>query len=188
MSEQARSYYKNFALLLTGNSVSQLIPFLLAPIIGRMFSPEQLAVQENFLAIVAMLAIVAAGRYEIAFVLPKSSAKANNLFALAVSVLASVSFLSLFLLFFPEQISGWYRDEQLGKFILYIPPAVLLFGLYNILLQWMIRFGKYSWVSSSRMTQSLIQYGGYALLGYWGWGVSGLILSVQIGNLLPVMI
>ena len=188
MSEQTRSYYKNFALLLTGNSVSQLIPFLLAPIIGRLFSPEQLAVQENFLAIVAMLAIVAAGRYEIAFVLPKISHKANNLFALALSVLACVSFLSLFLLFFPEQISGWYRDEQLGKFILYIPPAVLLFGLYNILLQWMIRFGKYSWVSSSRMIQSLIQYGGYALLGYWGWGVSGLILAVLIGNLLPVII
>jgi len=188
MSEQARSYFKNFVLLFTGNSVSQIIPFLLAPIIGRIFSPEELAVQENFIAIASMLAIVAAGRYEIAFVLPKTQPKANNLFALTIIILCCVSLISLLIVFFSDQISAWYRDEELGKYLFYVAPVVLLLGLNNILNQWMIRFGNYSWVSAGRISQAFIQYGGYALLGYLGWGVYGLIIALILGNLAPVVL
>lgn len=188
MSDQPRSYFKNFVLLFTGNSVSQVIPFLLAPIIGRIFSPEELAVQENFIAIASMLAIIAAGRYEIAFVLPKTQLRANNLFALTLIILAIVSVLSLLLVFFSDAIAAWYKDDQLGTFIVFIAPTVLLLGLNNILIQWMIRLGKYSWVSAGRITQSIIQYGGYALLGYMGWGVWGLILALLIGNLSPALL
>jgi len=188
MVEQTKSYFKNFVLLFTGSSVSQVVPFLLAPVIGRVFSPEELAVQENFIAIASMLAIVAAGRYEIAFVLPKTQAKANNLFALTLFILIFASFLSLSLLFFSEKISTWYRDAALGNYMLYIAPVVLLLGLNNILIQWMMRFGKYSWISSARIIQSVTQYGGYALLGYLGWGVYGLILSLALGNLIPALL
>lgn len=188
MADQARSYFKNFVLLFTGNSVSQIIPFLLAPVIGRIFSPDELAVQENFIAIASMLAIVAAGRYEIAFVLPKTPVKANNLFALTLIILAIVSVLSVLLVFFSEQIAAWYRDEELGKYILFVAPSVLLLGLNNILTQWMIRFGKYSWVSAGRITQAIIQYGGYATLGYMGWGVYGLIIALLLGNLSPALL
>lgn len=188
MSDQPRSYFRNFVLLFTGNSVSQVIPFLLAPIIGRIFSPEELAVQENFIAIASMLAIVAAGRYEVAFVLPKTQARANNLFALTLFILASVSFLSFALVFFPDKISAWYKDETLGQYIAYVAPVVLLLGLNNILIQWMIRFGKYSWVSGARITQSIVQYGGYAITGYLGWGIYGLIIALIIGNLSPALL
>jgi O-antigen/teichoic acid export membrane protein len=188
MAEQAKSYFKNFVLLFTGNSVSQVIPFLLAPIIGRIFTPEDLAVQENFIAIASMLAIVAAGRYEIAFVLPKNQARANNLFALTLIILACISILSFVLIFFSEEISLWYKDKELGRYIIFIAPTVLLLGLNNILIQWMIRLGKYSWVSAGRITQSIIQYGGYALLGYFGWGVYGLIVALLIGNLSPALL
>ncbi|TAL59864.1 MAG: hypothetical protein EPN85_08495 [Bacteroidetes bacterium] len=188
MSEPAKSYFKNFVLLFTGNSVSQLIPFLLAPVIGRIFSPEELAVQENFIAIASMLAIVAAGRYEIAFVLLKTQGKANNLFALTLIILACVSLLSFILIFFSEEIAAWYKDEELGEYIVFVAPVVLLLGLNNILIQWMIRMGKYSWVSGARITQSVIQYGGYATLGYFGWGVYGLIIALLIGNLSPALL
>ena len=47
MSQEIKSFRHNFFVLLTGNSVGQLVPFLLAPFIGRLFSPEQLAVQEQ---------------------------------------------------------------------------------------------------------------------------------------------
>jgi O-antigen/teichoic acid export membrane protein len=188
MAEPAKSYFKNFVLLFTGNSVSQIIPFLLGPIIGRLFSLEEIAIQENFLAIAALLAIIAAGRYEIAFVLPKTPEKANNLFALTLIVLACISLLSISLLFFREQISAWYKDEELPKYIVYIPAVVLLIGLNNIFTQWMIRFGKYSWVTGGRIALSLVQYSGYALLGYLGWGVKGLILAIFIGNLFPALL
>lgn len=188
MAEQVRSYYRNFILLFTGNSISQVIPFLLAPVIGRIFSPQQLAVQENFLAIVSLISIVIAGRYEVALVLPKIQKRANNLFVLAFLITLCISILSLVVMIFPDEISRWYKDEQLGKFMHYLAPAVFLTGINNILTQWIIRAGKYSLVSASRISQSVTQSAGYALLGYFGWGINGLILAWLVGNIVTVLV
>src|SRR5205085_593602 len=99
-------------MLFTGNSISQVVPFLLAPVIGRIFSPQQLAVQENFLAMVSLVSIVVAGRYEIALVLPKIQKRANNLFVLAFLITISISLLSLLSMIFSDEISKWYKDKE----------------------------------------------------------------------------
>lgn len=188
MLEKDKSYYKNFILLFTGNSISQVVPFLLAPVIGRIFSPQQLAVQENFLAMVSLISIVVAGRYEIALVLPKIQKRANNLFVLALLITVCISLLSLLSMIFPNEISNWYKDKELGKYIFYLAPAVFLTGINNIFTQWIIRAGKYSLVSTSRISQSVTQNAGYALLGYFGWGINGLIIAWLIGNIIPFMV
>ncbi len=188
MGQESKSYFKNFVLLFTGNSVSQIIPFLLAPVISRIFSPQQLAVQENFLAMVAIISVIAAGRFEIALILPKIQKKANNLFALALLIAICISVVSLAAMLFQNQISTWYKDEELGNYIFYLAPAVFLLTINNILTQWIIRAGKYSLTSISKVSQSITQNGGYALLGYFGWGIHGLIIAWLIGNLLPALI
>ena len=188
MPEQKKSYFRNFVLLFTGNSISQIVPFLLAPVIGRIFSPQQLAVQENFLAIVSLISIVVAGRYEIALVLPKIQKRANSLFILALLITIFISLLSLLIMIFPNEISKLYKDDELGKYISYLSPAVFLAGINNILTQWIIRAGKYSLVSASRISQSVTQNAGYALLGYFGWGINGLIIAWLIGSMISVII
>jgi len=188
MSDQAKSYLKNFALLFTGNSVSQVIPFLLAPFICRIFSPEEIAVQENFLAIVALVSIVAAGRFEIAFLLPKIQKKANNLFALSVLIAVMVSFAMLLTVFFKKEIAELYNSPELEKYIFFLSPAIFLITINNIIIQWILRSGTYFLVSASRVTQAITQNGGYILLGYWGWGITGLIIAWIIGNLIPVLL
>ena len=188
MPDQKKSYYKNFILLFTGNSISQVVPFLLAPIIGRIFSPQQLAVQENFLAMVSLISVIVAGRYEIALVLPKIQKRANNLFVLALLITICVSLLSLLTMIFPNEISKWYKDEELGKYIFYLAPAVFLVGINNIFTQWIIRAEKYSLVSVSKISQSISQNAGYALLGYFGWGINGLIIAWLIGTIIPALL
>jgi O-antigen/teichoic acid export membrane protein len=187
MTEQKKSYYKNFLLLFTGNSISQVVPLLLAPIIGRIFSPHQLATQENFLAIVSLVSIIVAGRYEIALVLPQTQKKANNLFVLTILITLCISLLALLMMLFSNEISKWYKDEELGKYIFYLSPAVFLVGLNNIFTQWIIRVGKYSLVSASRISQSVTQNTGYAILGYLGWGINGLIIAWLLGNMISVI-
>ena len=182
------TYYKNFALLFAGNTIGQLAPFLLAPIIGRIFNPQQLAIQENFLAIVSLISIIVAGRYEMALVLPKNIKKANNLLVLSIFITAAISLLSLSAIFVSDQISKWYNDDDLGKYILYLSPSVFLLGISNIFMQWAIRAGKYPFVSLSRIAQSVSQNSGYALMGYIGWGVNGLIIAWLIGNLISIAI
>ena len=84
MINSSKQYLKNFLILFSGNTVAQIIPFILAPFVARLFSPEEIAVQENFLALASLLAIAAAGRYEFAFLIPKEEKPARQLLLLSL--------------------------------------------------------------------------------------------------------
>ena len=162
--------------------MGQLIPFFLAPFIGRLFSPEQLAIQENFLAIVAMISIVACARYETALVLPASPVKANNLLSLAFLICIGVSVLSFSLYFFRDRIAGFYANAEFGNYMLFVALAVFLLACNNLLSQWTIRTGNYRLLTVSRVIQSGFHNMGYVFFGYLGWGIKGLIVAWLIGN------
>ena len=70
-------YNRNFLTMLSGNTISQIIPFILAPILARLFSPEEFAVLANFMAIVGVLGIISTGRLEMAIAIPKDHKKAQ---------------------------------------------------------------------------------------------------------------
>ena len=67
-----KTYFRNFTRLFSGNLIGQLLPFLFAPIVARIYDPASIAVQENFLTVVSLIGIVAMGRFEIAVVLEKN--------------------------------------------------------------------------------------------------------------------
>lgn len=181
------SYLRNFLTLFSGNSIGQLIPFALAPVISRMFSPEQFAVQENFIAMVSLLSIASAGRYELALLLPKLQKTANELFVLSILLITLVSLFSLSAAFFSTDIAAWYGDVTLGVYVKYVGLGVFFSGINSLMSQWIIRLGNFSSISVSRIIQSFVQNFGYIALGYMGMGVKGLIWAWLLGNILPVI-
>lgn len=180
-------FNKNFALLFTGNSIGQLIPFLLAPFIARIYSPENFATQENFLSIVSMISIVSAGRYDLALLLPAKDDDAKQLLSVSAIILCIIFFISLFIPFFADEINNFYKNNLLENVIIYIAPAILFLTLNSILSQWLLRNNKIKTLSISRIFQNLIQNGSYLLLGYLGWKESGLIYGWLIGIILPTI-
>ena len=184
MNQEATSFRRNFLVLFTGNSAGQLIPFFLAPFIGRLFAPEQLAVQENFLAITAMIGIVASARYETALVLPPTAERAANLFSLSFLICLAVSGVSFLSYFFRDRIAVLYDNPDFSRYVIFIGLAVFLLGLNSMLSQWTIRAGNYRQLTLSRILQSGTQNAGYVLAGYVGWGVKGLIAAWLAGMVL----
>lgn len=170
-------YYKNFITILSGNTISQLIPFLIAPILGRLFSPDEFAVYANFMAIATMIGIVAAGRLEYAIPIPKTHTGAQNVAAtgLLFSVVLTVLSMSVFVL--KDTIAHFYKSDALTPFLWMIPLAVFSIGLLGITNFWILRKGKYNILSYGKITQSLLNNGVAALLGFYGWGVYGLIIG-----------
>lgn len=185
MISNRTSLSRNFTSLLTSNGLSQLIPILLAPIIGRIFNPEDVAIQENFIAFATLLSVIAALSYESALVLPKDIKKANNLFALTLFISAGFSILCFLLRFFKSGINELYQNTQFVDYILLIPIAVFLIALSNILTQWLIRNGQYPTISLNRFVQTTMIHSGYVLFGYLGWGVNGMITSWLLALFLP---
>ncbi len=187
MISNSKQYLKNFLILFSGNTVAQIIPFIFAPFVARLFSPEEIAVQENFLALASLIAIAAAGRYEFAFLIPKQEKSARQLLLLSLCIAVCISVLSGITMFFSEGIAKMYKTPELEPLIVLVSPAVFLLSLLSIFNQWMIRKGNYPIITSARIIQSFAQNGGYIFLGYVGFGVHGLVLGWLIGVLIPVI-
>ncbi|MFZ4412855.1 MAG: lipopolysaccharide biosynthesis protein [Bacteroidales bacterium] len=175
-------------MMLTGNTISQVIPFIIAPIISRIFKPEEFAIQANFLAIVGLIGIISAGRYELAVVLPKEDRKAKTVFLLSMIIIPIISLLSYLLFVFKAEISNFYHDPVLPEYMIYVAPAVFFTGLYSLLFNWNVRFRKFNIVSFSRIIQSLSGNLLYVALGYLAWGVKGLIIGWFLGQVLSTLI
>lgn len=187
MSEN-RSYYRNFVTMLSGNALSQFIPFLIAPILTRLFTPEDFAVYSNFLAIATMVGIVAAGRLELAIPVTKDKKHAQDVVFTGLVITLLLTFVSLLFPIFSEFFAEMYSSPELADFLIYIPIAVMTFGLLGISTNWVLKHKKYSALSFSKIGQSLFGNGLSATFGYIGWGVDGLIFGWFIGQIAGVLV
>lgn len=186
-TENSGSFVKNFLILFTGNSIGQVVPFLLAPFIARLYQPEQIAIQENFLAMASLIGIIAAGRFDLAILLPKEEKDARTIFSLSFIITICISALCILAVFFAKPIAQFYQTPILADYIFYLAPSVFLISALSILTQWVLRQKQYHVMTVSRVLQSFIQNGGYVILGYLGWGIHGLLISWILGIIIPVL-
>lgn len=178
---KSSTFIKGFITLFSGNVIAQIIPFLFAPILSRIFTEEEFAIQANFMAIVGIIAIIAGGRYELALVLPKTNKKALNLFGVSISFVSVFSFLAFTILLFKTQIQQIYETDALNKYLIFIPVAVFVSGSISVFLNWLVRDKKYKTISIVKIIQSITINIITLVMGYMKFGEKGLIYGWLIG-------
>jgi len=185
---QFSKYSLNFITLFSGNIVSQLIPFFVAPILARLYTPEDFAVAANYMAIVGVFGIIASGRLEMAIPIPESNSQAKEVLWNAWGFVFLTFFLSTCVVFFQNEIGEFYHDESLKSFLYLVPLGVLSYGLINIFSNIQVRKRQFTLLSLGKVTQSLINNLVAALLGYLIWGVTGLIWSWLLSQFMNAVI
>ena len=183
-----KKYNKNFLTLLSGNSISQIIPFIIAPILTRLFSPEDFAIYANFAAIVGLLGIIAAGRFELAFVIPKRNRHAQFLFVTSCLILGIVVLLSFLIYFFRDSIAAWYSAPEMAEYMILVPLAIFSLAFHNIQENWMLREQRYRLISSNKIIQSATNNFIPVIIGYIGWGFNGLVVGWILSNLISIVL
>jgi O-antigen/teichoic acid export membrane protein len=141
--------------LMTGTSLAQAIALAVSPLLTRLYTPGQFGVYALYLSAVALLAIVATGRYELAVVLPESDDDAWHVCALALLIALAVSALCVVGVWaFSGGIAAWAGDADLGGWLYLLPLAVLLTSVTNTLGCWANRRQHYTQIASNRLSQS----------------------------------
>lgn len=187
MSERIKSensFTRNVATLLTGNSIAQLIPIIITPILARLYSPDDFGALGLFVAISGVLAILATARYESAVMVVPEDNDAINL-ALLGLFLASCFSLILFAfgIIFNLLIATFLGDEKLGFWITFIPLIVWLTGLFNILTNLNLRKNYYKDLAKASIYKSCFGTFPQIGLGVLKAGFSGLVIGNIISNL-----
>lgn len=177
-------FAKNVITLFSGSTIAQIIPFLVAPILTRMYAPEQFGELGVIMSVVGIFSIIATFQYESAIMLPKEDEDAFNILALAICITLFISFLAwLVTSFFSDFIATVLKTNSIEKWTFIIPVFVFLSGLYNTLNIWASRKKQYKRLAIRQITQSTAGASTKLLLGWLKYLNSGLIWGTIAGQL-----
>ena len=171
-------FIKNVAVLMTGTMIAQVLGYVFAPVITRLYTPEEAAELGLFIRIVGIVAAFATLRYELALPIVKNDAHSFRLYRIALKSTIIVTLISLILLIVPI---GFSININSLIFYLLVPVAIFFIALNNIGTNWAIRNRFFKSISYSRisslLTASITKIG----LGWLGFGSIGLIIGMVVG-------
>lgn len=177
------SFPAHVLTLMTGTTIAQAIPIAISPMLTRIYSPSDFGVFAIFTSLVSMAAIIATGRYELAIMLPDNDEDAVNLLALSVMIAFAVGFIMLLIvMLLNSQIASLLGNQSISICLYWVPLSVILSGIYQAFNYWSSRKKQYNRLAISRISQSASTASTNLLMGFTGFGASGLIGGTILGQ------
>lgn len=172
-------FFKNVSFQMVGTGIAQVLPFLLSPLLTRLYSQEDFAMYTAFFALSSILVVGVGGRYHFAIVIPKEDQKASRLFFLSLWITVGYSLaLGVIFFFINQMVDGYY-----GRVLFFIPPYVLFFGLWTSYSYWSVRFKTFFHNATAKVLQSIAYVALSVVLGFLRVPANGLILGRIAGSL-----
>lgn len=185
------AFARGVSVLLGGTAGAQALMVMAAPLLTRLYTPEDFGLLAVFTALLALLTVIASGRYELGIPLPESDQDAANITLLSLAIVVVVTALALTVfLIWPLEIANAINAPELAAYLWLIPFGVFFVGCYQVFNKWAVRSKQFGSIARTRIYQSIgtlfIQIGGFklgapALLGGHaagqGVGATGLLIS-----------
>jgi len=172
----ASAFARHVGLLVSGAALGHGLTALAAPILGRLYTPAEFGLLALFTALVAILAEAASWRYELAIVLPADDEDARTLVALASLVVIAMALASLAAVALAgDALAGVLESPALAIYLWWLPPALLVIGLYRVLSYWATRKQAYRRLSAAQIARSLTAATVQLATGLLGFQAGGLI-------------
>ncbi|MNF67562.1 colanic acid exporter [compost metagenome] len=161
-------FARGVSVLVGGTAGSQLLMVLAAPLLTRLYTPEDFGLLAVYAGLLALLTVVASLRYELVIPLPEDEQEAANIAVLSLLIAAGISLLSALIVFFAGgPIANLLGVPQLTSYFWLLPVGVFFVGIFQVFNYWAIRKKDFPAIASTRIKQALttllIQLAGYKL-------------------------
>lgn len=168
------TFARGVSVLVGGTAGSQALVVLAAPLLTRLYNPEDFGLLAVYTGLLALFSVVASLRYEMAIPLPASDTEAANVLTLSLLVTVLITGISgVMVILAGPQISQALGSPDLTKYFWLLPLGVFLTGAYKVFNYWAMRTKAFGDIASTRLSQSLVtlaiqivgyKFGGIALL------------------------
>ncbi len=179
------SFVRNLVTLFSGSVIAQIIPLAAAPLLARLFTPQDFGIYELFAGAAAILAVVATARYELAIMLPDEDHDAFSLVIIATTIAGAVSLLAaLGGYMFHDRLSTFFGIGEGARFFTLLPLLGFWLALVQIGHYWFTRRSRFAGIASRRVVQNGITTGSQIAAGvnHFPSGAWGLIGGVIAGT------
>ncbi|WP_417365316.1 lipopolysaccharide biosynthesis protein [Flavobacterium beibuense] len=147
--------FKSIATLFTGTLISRVIPFLLAPVLTRIYSQEEFGRVALYLSVTQVFSVIACGRYEMSIVLPDNKKEALSSLLLSVIIAFFTSFILLVtVILFSTSLSIYLEDPKIEKWLYFLPLSIFLQATFMALSFYMVREKKFKDIAVSNIAKS----------------------------------
>jgi O-antigen/teichoic acid export membrane protein len=127
------SFLRSVLTMMKGTALAQAIPLLLAPLLTRLYAPEDYGLFVLFVAVAGVLVVVATLRYELAIVVAASEAEAEQVARLALALLGgAVALIAAAAVPFGGALADLAGRPGEPGWVLALAPMVALLGAFQV--------------------------------------------------------
>jgi O-antigen/teichoic acid export membrane protein len=146
--------------------IAQSIPVLCAPLLTRLFSPEEFGLITNFIIITTFVTVFISGKYELAILLPTRHQESINILLLSCLLALFFSIILFFPFFFlGNSIASLLKADTFGDVLWLIPVSAFLAVVYAIFNEWCIRKKSFATLSKNKISNTSSIAGSSLLFG-----------------------
>lgn len=161
------SFISDVLTLAGGTTFAQILIILAAPILTRLYGPEDFGVWALYVSITSIISVIACLRYEYSIMLPESDKEAVNLLGLSILAVLAVTGLTIpFIGYFKAQLVDLLNAPQIENYLWLVPPFVFVNGLFLALNNWNSRTKLFKRLSFSRISSSVSTIATQIILGF----------------------
>jgi O-antigen/teichoic acid export membrane protein len=159
------NFLKNVLKLVSGSVIAQALGILLIPVITRLYSPDDFGILQIFTSISSIIAIIACFSYQLSIMLPDKDEDSANIVALCVILIIITSTIAGIISFiFANQIAEYLNTPLLSNYLILIPFAVFVNGIFIIMNYWLSRKIRFGVIAGARVSNTVsnkfVQIGG----------------------------
>lgn len=179
----------NVLRLMTGTTIAKAISIAVIPILTRLYSPSDFGLFGFYASAVAVCAVLATGRYELAVVQARAPGDAEHLVVGSALLAAAFSGVLLIVILVAQQpLVSALGAPEIGPWLYLLPLGVFLVAIYQTFSYWLNRNKEYRRMGGNRALQAGLAAGGNLAFGVLGFGVAGLILAQIIAQILTMLL
>lgn len=148
-------FVKNIGILAGGAALSQLLLLAGAPLLTRLYSPDDFGALAIYISLTSIFSVIASLRYELAVPLPEDDATAINLVVLSLLLVILISISAgIILLLGSELVITILGVESFSEYLWILPIGIFFIGTFQVINYWSVRERKFSLISKARLFQS----------------------------------
>jgi len=172
-------FVRSVIVLTTGTVIAQSITYLIAPILTRIYSTEEIGDFGLYMRAIGFISALATARYEFSLPLPKNDSHSFLLYRLSLRIAGYILLACGILGFIYLLTQPFNLNQVLFVFITIFSSGFLV--LINLGTNWSIRKKHFKKISFTRISNSFVSNGLRLGFGLLHMGSIGLILASLIG-------
>jgi O-antigen/teichoic acid export membrane protein len=184
----SKETFKNLGTLMGGTALAGIMPIIAAPIIARLYSPEFYGIFGLFTTISTLIGIIAYSHYPQSIMIVKENNSAKQAVWFSLFLTAAVSLLTLLIILILYTYISDYANGVLRFWFFFIPLAVFLAGVNNVLNTWANRIKHYRRLAYNRIIQSFLTLFTQIIFGIYFKTELGIMLGFFVGQIVGIIL